>query len=122
MFRYPIIDFGGLGGPGAPETPTKGGAAFWSGFWGPRGRPDPQNLCCLGPGKPSFHDHVDTKWGLNQGQSPVEDALPICSTASIEAASLEAVPIRRALPRPSADGSRPASGARRAGFLRILRR
>ena len=46
-----IIDVGVLDGPWAPETPPKGGAAFWSGFWGPRSRTETQKSMNSGPRK-----------------------------------------------------------------------
>ncbi len=42
-----IIDFWGLDGPGGARNHSRRRGAshptFWSGLWGPRGRPDPQN-------------------------------------------------------------------------------
>ncbi len=45
--------------PWSPETTSKGWGrpTFWSGSWGPRGRPDPENRRFLGPGEIGLDDY-----------------------------------------------------------------
>ncbi len=59
----PEIGFWGLDGRGGPRNHFKGHPAFWSGFGGPRGRPDPAKYMISGSRKICFHDCINTKWG-----------------------------------------------------------